>query len=202
MIGSAAARSCLPRPRAKDSRDHDPIAHCAPVGSASAALVSRGGSIDWLCFPRFDSPSTFGRLLDEKAGHWFFGATNATEVSRRYLDRTMVLETTLRTPTGSVTITDALAMGSGNRGHELGKGAPHVLLGLCLQPLVHSDTLPRPMQNTPEMTVIDAVLLPPPSSMRSACWPRRSIQSAGRSPWQLPAGVQPYRAGQRGLGNF
>ncbi len=40
----------------------------------------------------------------------------------------MVLETTLHTPTGSVTITDALAMGSGNRGHELGKGAPHVLL--------------------------------------------------------------------------
>ena len=106
-----------------------PIADYALLSDRhSAALVSRDGSIDWLCFPRFDSPSTFGRLLDEKAGHWFFGATNATELSRRYLDRTMVLETTLRTPTGSVTITDALAMGSGNRGHELGKGAPHVLL--------------------------------------------------------------------------
>jgi alpha,alpha-trehalase len=87
----------------------------------SAALVSRGGSIDWLCFPRFDSPSIFGRLLDEKAGHWFLGATNATEVSRRYLNRTMVLETTLRTPTGSVTITDALALGSGNRRHDSAK---------------------------------------------------------------------------------
>jgi alpha,alpha-trehalase len=106
-----------------------PIADYALLSDRhSAALVSRGGSIDWLCFPRFDSPSTFGRLLDEKAGHWFFGATNATEVSRRYLDRTMVLETMLRTPTGSVAITDALAMGPGNRGHELGKGAPHVLL--------------------------------------------------------------------------
>ena len=106
-----------------------PIADYALLSDRhSAALVSRGGSIDWLCFPRFDSPSIFGRLLDEKAGHWFFGATNATDVSRRYLDRTMVLETTLRTPTGTVTITDALAMGSGNRGHELGKGAPHVLL--------------------------------------------------------------------------
>ncbi len=106
-----------------------PIADYALLSDRhSAALVSRGGSIDWLCFPRFDSPSTFGRLLDEKAGHWFFGATNATEVSRRYLHRTMVLETTQRTPTGSVTITDALAMGSGNRGHELGKGAPHLLL--------------------------------------------------------------------------
>jgi hypothetical protein len=67
-----------------------PIADYALLSDRhSAALVSRGGSIDWLCFPRFDSASTFGRLLDEKAGHWFFGATNATEVSRRYLDRTM-----------------------------------------------------------------------------------------------------------------
>ena len=40
----------------------------------------------------------------------------------------MVLETTSRTPTGTVAITDALAMGDGNRGHDLGKGAPHLLL--------------------------------------------------------------------------
>ena len=106
-----------------------PIADYALLSDRhSAALVSRGGSIDWLCFPRFDSASTFGRLLGENAGHWSFGATNTTEVTRRYLDRTMVLETTLRTPTGAVTITDALAMGSGNRGHELGKGVPHLLL--------------------------------------------------------------------------
>jgi alpha,alpha-trehalase len=106
-----------------------PIADYALLSDRhSAALVGRDGSIDWLCFPRFDSPSTFGRLLGGQAGHWFFGATDATEVSRRYLDRTMVLETTRRTPTGSVTFTDALAMGSGNRGHELGNGSPHVLL--------------------------------------------------------------------------
>ncbi len=49
-------------------------------------------------------------------------------MTRRYLDRTMVLETTFHTPTGTVTITDALAMGDGNRGHELGRGAPHLLL--------------------------------------------------------------------------
>ncbi len=94
----------------------------------SAALVSRQGSIDWLCFPRFDSASIFGRLLGDTAGHWAIRAAGATQVTRRYLDRTMVLETTSSTPTGTVAITDALAMGDGNRGHELGKGAPHLLL--------------------------------------------------------------------------
>ena len=92
----------------------------------SAALVSRDGSVDWLCFPRFDSPSVFGRLLDDEAGHWSMRAPDATQMTRRYLDPTMVLETTFRTPTGAVTLTDALAMGDGNRGHDLGRDAPHV----------------------------------------------------------------------------
>jgi alpha,alpha-trehalase len=106
-----------------------PIADYALLSDRhSAALVSRDGSIDWLCFPRFDSPSIFGRLLGDEAGHWSIRATGATQVTRRYLDRTMVLETTYQTPTGTVTITDALAMGDGNRGHGLGKGAPHLLL--------------------------------------------------------------------------
>ena len=94
----------------------------------SAALVSRDGSVDWLCFPRFDSPSVFGRLLDDQAGHWSIRAAGATQVTRRYLDRTMVLETTFSTPTGTVAVTDTLAMGDGNRGHRLGNDAPHVLL--------------------------------------------------------------------------
>ena len=79
-----------------------PIADYALLSDRhSAALVSRDGSIDWLCFPRFDSPSIFGRLLGDAAGHWAIRATGATEVTRRYLDRTMVLETTFRTPTGT-----------------------------------------------------------------------------------------------------
>jgi alpha,alpha-trehalase len=106
-----------------------PIAEYALLSDRhSAALVSLDGSVDWLCFPRFDSPSIFGRLIGDEAGHWSIRAAGATEATRRYLDRTMVLETTFHTPTGTVTITDALAMGDGNRGHELGKNAPHLLL--------------------------------------------------------------------------
>ncbi len=106
-----------------------PIADYAVLSDRhSAALASRDGSIDWLSFPRFDSSSVFGRLLGEEAGHWSIRVTGATQVTRRYLDRTMVLETTFRTPTGTVTITDALAMGDRNRGHQLGKDAPHALL--------------------------------------------------------------------------
>ncbi len=78
-----------------------PIADYALLSDRhSAALVSRDGSVDWLCFPRFDSPSIFGRLLGDQAGHWSIRVPGATQVTRRYLDRTMVLETTFRTPTG------------------------------------------------------------------------------------------------------
>jgi GH15 family glucan-1,4-alpha-glucosidase len=126
-----------------------PIADYALLSDRhSAALVSRGGSIDWLCLPRFDNPSIFGRLLDDQAGHWSILATDASEVTRRYLDRTMVLETTFRTPTGAVNLTDALAMGDGNRGHELGKGAPHLVLrrAVCTEGEVELslEYVPRP----------------------------------------------------------
>ncbi len=106
-----------------------PIADYALLSDRhSAALVTRDGSVDWLCLPRFDSPSVFGRILGDEAGHWSIGVTGATQVTRRYLDHTMVLETVFHSPTGTVAVTDAMAMGDGNRGHELGKGAPHLLL--------------------------------------------------------------------------
>jgi alpha,alpha-trehalase len=106
-----------------------PIADYALVSDCrSAALVSKAGSVDWLCFPRFDSPSVFGRLLDADAGHWWIRPTSAFETSRRYLDQTMVLETTFRTANGTAVLVDALAVGRNERGHELGGGAPSVLL--------------------------------------------------------------------------
>jgi GH15 family glucan-1,4-alpha-glucosidase len=94
----------------------------------SAALVSRDGSVDWLCFPRFDAPSVFARLLDEDAGHFSVRPAGEAEVSRAYLDQTMALETTFRTPTGVAVLVDALAVGRNDRGHDLGAGSPGVLL--------------------------------------------------------------------------
>ena len=60
-----------------------PIADYALLSDRhGAALVSLDGSIDWLCFPRFDSPAIFGRLLGESAGQWSLRAQNASSITR------------------------------------------------------------------------------------------------------------------------
>jgi glucoamylase len=74
----------------------------------SAALVGRDGSIDWLCLPRFDSPSCFARLLGGD-GHWRIAPSGeVTEVRRRYVDGSLVLQTEFHTAHGVVRLTDAM----------------------------------------------------------------------------------------------
>lgn len=94
----------------------------------SAALVSRAGSVDWWCVPRFDSPSVFGRLLGADAGYWSLRPTSAFEVERRYVPDTLVLQTVFTTSTGKVTVSDSLGLEFGARGHEIGLRSPHTLL--------------------------------------------------------------------------
>ena len=96
----------------------------------SAALASRGGTIEWLCLPRFDSPSVFGRILDPEAGHWTIRPAGEFTTARRYLPGTLVLETTFTTDTGSARLVEALAFADAQRGHDLGLDAPHELLRL------------------------------------------------------------------------
>jgi GH15 family glucan-1,4-alpha-glucosidase len=94
----------------------------------SAALVSRAGSVDWLCWPRFDSPAVFARILDPDGGHFAIRPAGDFQVSRGYVDQTMILETTFRAQAGTAVLTDAMAVGRNERGHHLGTGSPGVLL--------------------------------------------------------------------------
>ncbi|HUO72245.1 MAG TPA: glycoside hydrolase family 15 protein [Solirubrobacteraceae bacterium] len=105
--------------------DYGLIADCN-----SAALVDRGGSIDWLCMPRYDSPSVFAGILDPSGGHWAIAPTERYETERRYRPGTLVIETTFTTQSGSVKLTDAMAFAEGQRHHELGLSSPHLLLRL------------------------------------------------------------------------
>src|SRR5690348_5897409 len=95
----------------------------------SAALVDRYGGVQWLAFPRFDSPSVVGGLLGAGAGLWRIRPTSSqVEVERQYLDGTLVLETTFRTPTGVAVLREAMATGEDADPHALGRSATHLLV--------------------------------------------------------------------------
>ena len=81
----------------------------------TAALVSRGGSIDWWCVPRFDSGSCFGRLLDrDRGGHCTIAPDDAQATAfQRYAEGTLVLETTFRAAGGEAKVLDFLALPGG-----------------------------------------------------------------------------------------
>ena len=76
----------------------------------TAALVARNGSIDWLCFPRFDSSACFAALLgNEDHGRWIIApAAEIRRVDRRYRDGTLVLETDYESADGAVTLIDCM----------------------------------------------------------------------------------------------
>lgn len=77
-------------------------------------LVSRTGSIDWLCLPRFDSPAVFCALLgDENDGRWSLSIEDGQVVSRAYVEDTFVLRTVWRGPVGEAIVTDFLPSNDG-----------------------------------------------------------------------------------------
>jgi GH15 family glucan-1,4-alpha-glucosidase len=87
-----------------------PIGAYAIIGDCrSAALVSSAGSIDWLCWPRFDSPSVFAALLDRRLGGRFsIAPTLPSRTTRRYVGESAVLETTFHTPGGVLRLLDLM----------------------------------------------------------------------------------------------
>lgn len=87
----------------------------------TAALVARNGSVDWLCWPRFDSAACFAALLGTpENGRWLITPVEKiTKVNRAYVEDTLVLETTITTAEGEVTLVDFMPPRTGDDGHDI-----------------------------------------------------------------------------------
>lgn len=98
---------------------YPPIADYALIGDChSAALISRCGSIDWCCLPRFDSDSCFGRLLDwNKGGYFAITPLGEYRTRREYRGDSLILVTTFTTRTGEAHLIDFFSMRAGGRRH-------------------------------------------------------------------------------------
>ena len=99
-----------------------PIEDYALIGNCeTAALVARDGSIDWLCWPRFDSGACFAALLGKpEHGRWQIApADSGAKVTRRYRDDTLVLETEFTTADGAVTLIDFMPLRDGGKSSEV-----------------------------------------------------------------------------------
>src|SRR5215470_14098115 len=89
-----------------------PIEDYALIGDCeTAALVSKGGSVDWLCWPRFDSGACFAALLGKpENGHWLIAPVDEAQVTRRYRPKTLILETTFKTNDGEALLIDFMPL--------------------------------------------------------------------------------------------
>jgi GH15 family glucan-1,4-alpha-glucosidase len=127
-----------------------PISAYGLIGDCrSAALVGTDGSIDWLCLPRFDHPSVFGRILDkDKGGHWQIAPRGPHEVMPRYRDLTNVMQFTFTTRSGRCVLTDFMPLHRDTIAH---RAEPHhhprmvrLVEGLTGEVVLHHDMLPAP----------------------------------------------------------
>jgi len=142
-----------------------------------AGLVSRDGSVDWLCIPRFDAPSVFCRLLDPAGGQFSIRPAGEFQASRRYVDQTMVLETTFTTERGAAVLIDALAIGRDERGHHLGADSPGILLRslACTEGEIEAELSYSPR---PEYGLVHPILFPVPCGLVARGGATRLLLSA------------------------
>ena len=89
---------------------------------SSAALVGTDGSVDWLCLPRFDSPSVFAAILDQDIGGRFrIRPGGVYAAAQSYVQDTNILETTFATQTGVVSVTDFMPIQDTRQGRQAGQ---------------------------------------------------------------------------------
>jgi GH15 family glucan-1,4-alpha-glucosidase len=167
MQPTARSTTATARPSSWPSTGTAIAEHAFLSDCRTSALVTRQGSVDWLCLPRFDSPPVLGRLLDAGAGHLLVRPSDPDAVAvRRYLPATLVLETTWTCADGTLQVVDALALGADERGHELGRSSPGVLLrrARCTAGAVELvvEWAPRP-----EFGLVHPRLEPVPGGLRS-----------------------------------
>lgn len=83
----------------------------------TAALISKEGSIDWCCFPKFDSPSVFAKLLDdEKGGNFSFIVDESYKISQNYLPKTNILVTKFESEEAAFEVRDFMPRYYDNKG--------------------------------------------------------------------------------------
>lgn len=127
-----------------------PIAAYGLVGDCrSAALIGIDGSVDWLCLPRFDDASIFGRILDaDRGGYWRIAPQAPHLVEQRYRDRSNVLQTIFVTATGRVVVTDFMPVHPATiERHAVPHGEPRLVRVVeCLggEVVVRSEMHPAP----------------------------------------------------------
>jgi GH15 family glucan-1,4-alpha-glucosidase len=169
----------------------------------SAALVTLDGTIDWLCFPRFDSPSVFGSLLDDEAGHWSIRPAGAFRVTREYVKGSMALRTTFESATGRLEILDAMALGRLTEPHRMGQHAPHTLLRnvRCVSGQVSVEMCFRPRPEygliAPQLTAIEGGVVSaggPGRLMLSSPLPLHPADGVVRARFDLRAGERAHFA--------
>ena len=135
-----------------------PIADYAFLSDChTGALMAPDGSIEWMCIPRFDSPSVFGALLDRRSGSFRVGPYGTVvPLSVRYVPGTMILETTWMTPSGWVVVRDGLTIGPWHDQHAdetshtrppTDHDADHMLVRVieCIQGQVQVEAVCEPM---------------------------------------------------------